>query len=252
MNIKVFTMTHKDFEFHKSADRSVYIPLHVGRALTQYAGRETHEPGRRDDNVSPFQVLVSDIAGDDTGDNISGKNLSFCELTGLYWVWKNADCDVAGMAQYRRFFIEGNNNDILSGESMQNLLSKHDMLISAGEFVAEKSVRANYEKWHHIRDLELTEEAIGRLYPKDLPSFELAMSSRLFSGGNLFIAKKEVFDEYCKWLFDILFEVEKYADLSGYDDYQKRLYGFLSERLIRVFALARKYCVGEMRVGILN
>ena len=275
MNIKIFTMTHKDFEFPESADRSIYIPLHVGRALTPLhiqddtpghdtqshlesvldfteAARQTYDSDIRDSSKKPGSpvVRIQDIPGDDTGDNISDKNKSFCELTGLYWAWKNAEYDIAGMAQYRRFFIEGDNNEVLSKSSIEDLLSKYDMLISRGTFVREESIRSNYEIWHKKSDLELTEKIIKDKFPEYTPALYPAFSGRLFSGGNLFIAKKDVFDAYCSWLFSILFEVEKNADTSGYDEYQKRIYGFLSERLIRVFALAGSYRICELPVGI--
>ena len=54
---------------------------------------------------------------------------------------------------------------------------------------------------------------------------------------NMVIAKKAVFDAYAKWLFDILFEVEKriQKDVETRDSYQQRVYGFLSERLMTVY-----------------
>ena len=51
----------------------------------------------------------------------------------------------------------------------------------------------------------------------------------------MFIAPKEIISKYCEWVFPILFEVEKRVDMTGYDDYQKRIYGFLTERLFDVW-----------------
>ena len=50
-------------------------------------------------------------------------------------------------------------------------------------------------------------------------------------------------------MFDILVEREKKIDLNqGYNDYQKRIYGFLSERLLNVWVYANNLKVKEMRV----
>lgn len=46
------------------------------------------------------------ILHDDTGDQISGKNETFCELTVLYWAWKNLNKPYLGLCHYRRFFCE--------------------------------------------------------------------------------------------------------------------------------------------------
>jgi len=50
-------------------------------------------------------------------------------------------------------------------------------------------------------------------------------------------------DAYCEWLFKILFEVEKRTDIANYDQYQQRLYGFLSERLLNVWIKYRQVSV---------
>lgn len=66
--------------------------------------------------------------------------------------------------------------------------------------------------------------------------------------GNIMIARRQVFDRYCAWLFDILFEVEKRTDLTGCDAYQGRVFGFLSERLLRAWVLMQKLQVREEAV----
>ena len=62
----------------------------------------------------------------------------------------------------------------------------------------------------------------------------------------MFIAKKEIFDEYYKWLFDILFELEKRTDVSNYDDYSKRIIGFFAERMMTVWVLKNNLKVKEL------
>jgi len=57
---------------------------------------------------------------------------------------------------------------------------------------------------------------------------------------NMFIMKKDLFQEYCDWLFDILFELEKKISTKDYDSYQKRVFGFLSERLFNIWLEYKK------------
>ena len=72
VDTRIFIMTHKEFE---PPQQACYVPLHVGKN------------GKKELNYP----------GDDTGDEISDKNDTFCELTGLYWIWKNVSCDMAGL-----------------------------------------------------------------------------------------------------------------------------------------------------------
>ena len=61
------------------------------------------------------------------------------------------------------------------------------------------------------------------------------LKSKKISLCNMVITSKEILSEYCEFLFNILFRLEKQLDISNYDDYQVRIYGFLGELLINVF-----------------
>ena len=81
MNCKILVCCHKDDIY---VNQEPYLPLQVGKALSD---------------------LDLGLLGDNTGDNISVKNKSYCELTGLYWAWKNLKgIDVIGLCHYRRYF----------------------------------------------------------------------------------------------------------------------------------------------------
>ena len=64
---------------------------------------------------------------------------------------------------------------------------------------------------------------------------EKVMSSTRGHRFNMFIMKRKLADEYCQWIFDILFELENRLDISNYSDYDKRVFGFISERLLDVW-----------------
>jgi hypothetical protein len=51
----------------------------------------------------------------------------------------------------------------------------------------------------------------------------------------MFIFRRDIFQDYCTCLFPTLFEMEKRIDLSGYDPYQRRIFGFLAERFMAIF-----------------
>lgn len=218
MDTRIYVITHKKFT---CPEDPLYHALHVGRALGNDLG----------------------YTGDDTGKHISGKNRNYCELTGIYWIWKNISCDIVGICHYRRYFTQG--KQLLTQEYIERTLKDYDAITVVSGLTDQACVRDQYEHYHHIGDLNLCRTILEEKYPDYLDAFDHCMSCNLFSLGNMIITRKDIYDEYCAWLFDILFEVEKRADISEYDDYQKRIFGFLSERLIRIWLLNSSYKVKE-------
>ena len=225
MDTRLYVMTHKKIE---PIQNDIYIPLHVGRKGKEDLG----------------------YIGDDTGNSISAKNSSYCELTGLYWLWKNVSCDVVGICHYRRFFVK--DEQILEKEYIEKVLQSYDIIIPDSRCAEEGSMEAHYAARHNVEDLSLCGEIIRKKYPEYATAFQVAMNSNLFSMGNMWITRKEIFDQYCTWLFDILFEAEKQIDFSKYDDYQGRVMGFLSERLFRVWILQQNYRIREEYVKMIE
>lgn len=80
MSVEIYIATHKEYEFPQIDG---YIPIHVGKELSSK-------------NL--------DIATDNVGNHISNLNTNFCELTALYWIWKNSKADIVGLVHYRRYF----------------------------------------------------------------------------------------------------------------------------------------------------
>ena len=164
---------------------------------------------------------------DDTGENISGKNQQFCELTAIYWVWKNAMADYVGIEHYRRFFLMG--DDIADVMSMNSI----DVILPVPLCVMP-SLRENYLFRHEKKPFM---DMMSVIRGRDTLEYEKAVSffnQGLYSPCNMLIARKSVYDRLCEWMFPILFEV---CDINGtFDDrYQNRYPGFLSERLLSFF-----------------
>lgn len=224
MDIKILVATHKRY-WMPSDD--VYLPIHVGREGKEDLG----------------------YMGDNTGENISNKNANYCELTGLYWAWKNLKCDFIGLCHYRRYFSI---NDIVNKIKVykkfkdvekyifkkadyEHLLKDYDIILPQKVFSKKLTMYESYKKDHHIRDLDECYKIICELYPEYKSAFNSSMNKKWFYPANMFVMKREYFNNYMEWLFKILFELEKRIDISDYDNYQARIYGFLSERLFTVW-----------------
>lgn len=169
---------------------------------------------------------------DDQGVSISGQNQQFCELTALYWIWQNAKEDYVGLEHYRRFFVLPDN--------MADIMDKNriDVVLPVPLFVAP-SVEENYKSRHVAKVWEDMMQYLQERDPAEAADARKFFGHGLYSPCNMLIARKEVFDELCAWMFPILFAV---TELNGRmeDRYQNRYPGFLSERLISFYFWRRR------------
>lgn len=214
-----------------------YLPLHVGCEGKQPLG---------------FQ-------GDNTGDNISTKNTSFCELTGIYWAWKNLKADYVGLVHYRRHFSrgfsfsdEGKWKSIFTKQDYEALLAKADLILPGKRHYVLETNRSHYDHAHRVIELQECERVISELMPDALPAFTKVMNSRSCHMFNMFVMKRELFDDYCNFMFSVLFELEKRIDLTGYDSYSIRIFGFISELLMDVWVEYRQVKYVEQSVIFLG
>lgn len=225
--IKVIVASHKPYRMPSD---SMYIPMQVGA--------EGHE----------------DIGflRDNTGDNISIKNPNYCELTGLYWVWKNSNYDVVGLAHYRRFFTEKKRKDkwscIATKEQIQKKLQQADIILPKKRNYVIETNYSQYAHAHHAIDLDTTREIIKEKYPEYLEAYDRQMGMTKGHKFNMFIMRRKYLNEYCEWLFDILFELERRLDISGYSKNDARVFGFVSEWLLDVWIDKNGYSYTEMPV----
>lgn len=189
---------------------------------------------------------------DNIGNHISGKNANYCELTGLYWIWKNTDDSYKGLVHYRRYF--GRNNlsnkisDICSYEYLLNCLKSVDIVLPYVEYFKQN---AKEEILLHCCTEEIFDklrQIIETKYPDYIETYDRYFNENKASLFNMIFCKREIFDAYCEWLFSILFVLEKQVDLAKLNTYQQRLYGFLSERLLNVWVIKNKLVVKHLPV----
>lgn len=230
MNVKIIIASHKAYEM---PDDICYLPVHVGKAGKPGIG----------------------FRGDDTGDNISEKNPGYCELTGLYWAWKNLDADYLGLVHYRRHFSakpwlvrlwKGKQKCILNDREVRRILKKTDIILPKKRNYFIESVYKHYCHTHYPEPLDRTREILLERYPEMITAFDQVMKSKRAHMFNMYIMKRELSDEYCEFIFDVLNELEKRVDISGYNAFQGRVYGRISELLLNVWILYKGYTYKEL------
>lgn len=218
-DIKIIIATHK--EYFMPSD-NMYLPVHVGKE------------GKADIGYQ----------GDNEGENISIKNPYFCELTGLYWAWKNLPNDYLGLIHYRRFFttkgrFERRNqpfdNLYLTHKEASDLLAEYDVIVPSKRNYYIETLYSHYANTLHAEHLDVTREIIIEKCDEYLESFDKVMKQRGGYMFNMFIMSKELTDSYCSWLFPILFELEKRLPADKYSAFHARFYGRVSELLFNVW-----------------
>lgn len=227
MKLRIYAMTHKAFDVPEDP---LYQPLHVGHANATDLG----------------------YPGDDVGENISHLNCYYSELTGHYWLWKNCkDVDYIGTCHYRRYLIN-EQEKVFTKNEYEHLLKKYD-LVTTKRVILNNSYHYGFSANHNIEALDCTGEVIRDLYPEYYEMFLRLVQENETYFGNMFVTRKELFDEYCEWLFTIFAEVEKRIDLDTDEDaYHKRVLGFISEFLLLVWVRVKHLKVYECKVGMLG
>lgn len=229
-DIKILIATHKDYVYPQD---NMYYPIQLGV----------------EQSIKKFNILL-----DNKDINISSKNKNYCELTALYWAWKNnffKNCDYCGLVHYRRYFIGKGvflKNKILSQQEIKQYMKDYDVILPKKYKVDSKNIYLHYARDHYKKDLDLAIQIIINKYPEYKNSLKLLTDSKKIYLYNMFVIKNEFFEEYCEWLFSILFELETEIDISEYSSYQARVFGFLSERLFNVWIDYKKLKIKEIRV----
>lgn len=231
-NMTIIVATHKKYEMPKD---KIYLPLHVGAE------------GKKDENGVPLELGYQK---DNEGENISDKNPSFCELTGLYWAWKNLDADYVGLSHYRRHFgIKRKNKPIFSGvlgyKQLQPMTEKVKVFVPSKRRYYIETLYSHYAHTHYAGQLDLTREIISELYPDYITTYDKVVKQRFGYMFNMMIMRKDLLDDYCTWLFSILFELEKRIDKQELSAFQGRFYGRVSEIIFNVW-LEQKLSIGEL------
>lgn len=223
-------ISHKDF---KMDPREGYFPVFVG------------------ENALNLKKSYASVAYSDCdGKNIHSLNPYYSELTAQYWISKNiTDVDYKGLVHYRRFLTD-NKGMYLEKNKILETIETHPIILSEKVY-SKTTVYETYSRFHNIEDLNMVRAVINEIFPEYINAFDHLMQQHSYHSLNILIAKSELFDCYTDWLFNILFEVQKRITIID-DTYQRRVFGFLSERLLDVWITTQNISYKEFPVSMVG
>lgn len=222
-NLKLLVAAHKADA--KTRTDGCYLPVQ--------AGKELHPE------------LDLGFQNDNEGDNISSRNPSWCELTVLYWGWKNLEgVKYIGLNHYRRYFDGVDENNINS------LMNGYDMIVAkqANPMLSRRERPQNLMVLTSLEDYYLFADTFLSIYPQYKREFiKYFYNSRVSYPYQMFIASKKIYDDYCSFMFPVLFEFEKRMKPHGYTR-QKRTIGYLGEFFLALYVECKHLKVREMPI----
>ena len=213
------------------------------------------------------------MLGDDTGDNISEKQMSYNELTVQYWAWKNDhESDYIGLCHYRRFlcFADASRLNVVRNarkhlvayaideyniarfgledeRQMRSLIETSDVVVAEPQKMGKIGTphgrkRTAYEHWvAHDRslifkkDLDKMLDILDRDYPDFARDTRRYLSGEFFLGFNCFVLRRDLFEKLCAIEFDVLAKLETQVNLTNYSQAQSRIFGFMGEIIFSTY-----------------
>lgn len=160
------------------------------------------------------------------GDNIDDRNPDFNEITALYYLWKHhGETDYVGLEHYRRAIWDVSNSHILEPDDITKILQEYDVILTE-KYVAFSGTMDRYclpfnYYTNHIECMNDRWDGFGDFYK----TYMCTHYPSEFSWTNMFVARTDVADEYCKMTFDLCFHIKQ-------PEGAKRFYGYACEKLL--------------------
>lgn len=243
-NFKIYVVCHKEAFVPQS---QYLIPIQVG--------------------CENADTMLENYVHDNTGDNISYKNPDYCELTATYWMWKNDHSSYIGLFHYRRYLALDEKNlkkymnhwkqiyymGALTQKTFDGLgfndetkirtIQEYDLIIPKCSELHYKNIKNFYELYKRgDQNVEL-DYALKKLvdkYPEYQDAVEECKTSAKGYHYNMFIMRREVFNEYCEWLFSVLDSM--YDDMKSgvFVTKKTRMIGYMAEFMMGVFVCKKR------------
>ena len=216
------------------------------------------------DWIVPIQAGAADLSrggnteADCTGDNISSKNANYCELTVLYWLWKNClqisqgkgsdaiqpasrETEYYGLFHYRRIL------DIRDHDLLRMTKNQIDVILPYPT-IHEPSIYEHHVRYIQEKDWEAVMDVLAELQPEYAEAFSEILEQPYLYNYNILIAKRQILSDYCACLFPILFQVEERTD-SKEKKRMDRYIGYIGENLLTLYFFYHKDTMNILHSG---
>jgi len=212
---------------------SIYLPIQSGSALNDDLGYQR----------------------DDVGENISEKNVAYNIMCAKFWAWKNLDSEYIGISHYRRHFsmkkrFNKNFRNVLRGSEAEKIFQDVDIIVSPKRYYPFLSIRSHYVYTKggyiktHKRDMQVLRDVISDFHEDYLGSFDNSMKRCWYHSGSLFVMKRNLYNDYCEFIFSIGDEVERRLKNERPD--LSRYIASLTELLLDVWLDKNNYKIKEI------
>jgi len=183
---------------------------------------------------------------DDSLDNISEKNPYYSELTVLYWMWKNEKTDYLGLCHYRRLL------NLKPQKALRILKRGYDVILTT-KYQLGQDIEQDYCQYHVAKDWDNLIQILKDEYPEYYASSLQIFKQDWIYATNLFYSSREWLENYCQWLFPLCEKIEPLIDIDdGRNEYQKRVFGFMSERLFTLYIQHHQFKTHEVGFRFIN
>lgn len=279
-NIKILIAAHKPF---KVPEGKYFVPIHVGRKIATSLSKD----GKI--NETDYEWLLKNAVGDETGENISDRNRFYSECTALYWAWKNyeqlGNPEYVGLMHYRRHLVFNDeyfvskpknkwenalsfiNEDFMDEAYIKNIglndanieqaCANYDFVVVKDtklDLIDGRNLREDYANTIpgvKVKDFDLMVDIVKSDYPEYKSVLDEKLAGYAKNPYQMFIMKKEMFFEYCQFLFDVLFKIEKTINFDEYSVNGKRTLGYLAEDLFTFFVWKKEaQGLNILRLGV--
>ena len=242
-NLKIYIVSHKRTFIPKC---QYLIPIQVG--------------------CEKSTDILEEFVHDNTGINISRLNADYCELTALYWMWKNDNASYVGLFHYRRYlilesqkmkkymknwknfyYIESltqNEFNKLGFNNKEYILSimNYDILIPQCSNLTYRNIDTFYKLYERSlkKELDYALEIVLMKYPQYYSAIEECKMSSKGYHCNMFIMKREILEEYCEWLFSVLDTMYDDIKRGKFVTDKERLIGYIGEFMMGIFICKKR------------